>query len=1632
VAGRYGGGISTPDGMYITSNTIAYNKAQYGGGISGGGRSDDAFPNETGVPAGDTSTTFDFPVAPHFDTTITLNLITGNYATMDGGGLYELTAFRHTYKDRHFPNDNNFSTTKEEYWIKGEVWIEDNMITSNTALRYGGGLYNCSGVEWERLQVHSKCWEKEWDWLKPRIKRNFIVFNHAGADGGAAYDCDIMDMWNCVISSNTAENLGAGLMNFGQPYNILLHPCGAPWPELYIYELTTINNCTIWGNKQKGVGGAGIRGGGAFIRNCIIWGNIAPVTPGDVFQRQFADSIPVPTYSTIEGWSGGGIGNLATEPDVINPDVFDFRLIPESNLIDAGGSAFAYGSWNPFRPGEPVLDDIRGEYRPYIDGTDDTRQRGSGSDYDIGAYEYHHPLPLITGLVMLYTQEPIEGVILATTDGLSTATTDINGYYELPVPYEWTGTVMPELGGWTFIPASRSYPILDNSRHAYRVPDSDQIRVDRQNYWAVPPGPPENDDWGNAIEITAADGQTAGWNVNATLQDGEPVHAAVGAGNSVWWVWTAPSNGNMAIDTVGSTFNTVLAVHTGDSVATLTEVVSNDNLSLLSNKSRVSFRARAGVTYYIAVDGRGPSPNVWGGIRLTWSFLRAPSNDDFAMALPITSQDGSTDGTNMLAGREPGEPEHAGTANARASVWWVYNATGNGTLVVDTSGSRIDTVMAVYTGSSVDSLAEIVSNNNALEGKTYSRVTIPVDPGVTYYIAIDGLNEADTGTIRLNWRFFSAPVNDDFVDAITLTGENDSISGWNTGATTELNEPDHAGAAAGLSVWYTWTAPSTGFGVIETRGSVFNTVLGIYSGNDLSALGAVASNDDANNFSAYSRVIFNAQAGQTYRIAVDGSVANGVDTFGDFVLSWRVMTPPPNDDFRNAAAIFGASGQTSGWNVGATREVDEPIHASYLAEHSAWWVWTAPADGGMIITTDGSTYDTVLAVYTGTSLGSLVKIAENDESTRVGDGQSWSEVLFEVAAGVEYYIAVDGFSGNDTGDIVLNWERFEIPTNDDFAMAVAIADGAGMTTGWNRGFSLEPGEPSHADGTAQRSAWWRYDAAQTGKLSINTFGSSFDTVLGVYTGESVDALKSLGANNNNNGSDKSLVRVGVFAGESYYIAVDGFEPGDRGLIVLNWDLILTPPNDDFDYATTITGVWGESVGLNYLATLEPGEPVHDGAEGESSVWYLWEAEGGGLLHLDTEGSTFDTVLAAYTGDAVDALTLFEANNDADGGLWSTLDFNVQAGQTYRIAIDSRNQDETGTVTLNYHLFMPPANDNFATAQPLPGTQGSAPGHNVGASRESGEPMHAHGTGNRSVWYSYQTPSNGLLEINTRGSNFDTVLGVYTGDFVQALTEQVSNDDVSQIEQTAGNWSKVYVLVSEGMTYRIAVDGIYPDTTGEITLSYNLQSAPEHDRFATAKAISSDTGSETVSNLTASVEAGEPNHVNGNGNASLWWSWTSPMSGKVVFHTSRSQIDTVLAAYTGNTFAGLVTVAADDDGGDGTRSQITFDAVAGQTYKVVVDGKNGARGLVRLDWFLFQAPQNDDLAKALTLLGATGSLKTTNQLATHELGEPIHCDRCGENSIWWKWTAPVTGRITIDTAGSDFDTVLAVYTGSVMD
>jgi subtilisin family serine protease len=123
---------------------------------------------------------------------------------------------------------------------------------------------------------------------------------------------------------------------------------------------------------------------------------------------------------------------------------------------------------------------------------------------------------------------------------------------------------------------------------------------------------------------------------------------------------------------------------------------------------------------------------------------------------------------------------------------------------------------------------------------------------------------------------------------------------------------------------------------------------------------------------------------------------------------------PPNDNFANRFVIAiptgGATSITAtGNNVEATKESGEPNHAGNTGGRSVWWEWTPGISATVSVKTKGSGINTSLAVYTGSSVGSLTAVGNN----LITDGYGWATVTFTASSTATYMIAVDGYDAEE-------------------------------------------------------------------------------------------------------------------------------------------------------------------------------------------------------------------------------------------------------------------------------------------------------------------------------------------------------------------------------------------------------------------------------------------------------------------------------------------------------------------------------------------------------------------------------------------------------------------------------------------
>jgi hypothetical protein len=412
----------------------------------------------------------------------------------------------------------------------------------------------------------------------------------------------------------------------------------------------------------------------------------------------------------------------------------------------------------------------------------------------------------------------------------------------------------------------------------------------------------------------------------------------------------------------------------------------------------------------------------------------------------------------------------------------------------------------------------------------------------------------------------AAPANDEFSAAEELSASLPvGATGSNVEATKETDEPDHAGIAAGHSVWYSWQAPGPGLVTVGTCGSDFETVLGVYTGSAVDGLTKVGSGSFSRGpkcaFSGQSEVTFKATAGTTYRIAVDGAAYEEefeeeefeANTEGEIELAIAPTAPPANDAFADSQALSGPFPFVEAQNWGATKEAGEPAHAGNKGGASTWYSWTAPRSG-LVFGFACATFESLFGVYTGGAVNDLAPVASATTSEFECEGLS-----FAADAGVTYRIAVDGaysatLDSGQMGTYLL--ELWMPPSNDDFRNAWQLPGSTSFLFSQSTlGATRQVGDPRPA-GIEEPGAtvWFNWTAPGTGTVSLDTCGSDFDTFLGVYIGQALGALAQVAVNDNSPGpycprTRRSELAFAASAGTTYRFMVGGpeFEQGELTL-----------------------------------------------------------------------------------------------------------------------------------------------------------------------------------------------------------------------------------------------------------------------------------------------------------------------------------------------------------------------------------------------------------------------------------------------------------------------------------------------------
>jgi hypothetical protein len=431
------------------------------------------------------------------------------------------------------------------------------------------------------------------------------------------------------------------------------------------------------------------------------------------------------------------------------------------------------------------------------------------------------------------------------------------------------------------------------------------------------------------------------------------------------------------------------------------------------------------------------------------------------------------------------------------------------------------------------------------------------------------VNEA-TAVVSTNNTFDSSFDLDSLTNGVGAMGSNVVARG------TAAGPGFIAGKKAGGYLWYDWTADFTGVIALTTRGSTFDTLLGVYTGDSLTNLTSIAEDDDSGGFFT-SLVSFNCVQGTNYHIVVAGyHGATGMVSLS--------MSP---------GQLLGLAGPTNGYSVGAAEPVitaqpsNEVVQAGSTVVLNAsetngincqWYFEGAPVAGGTNVNLVISNFPASAAGNYYLQISNAVDVVQSEPAQ--------IQVAAVAAQGAQANVLMDKF-----GDAV---DLAGIGT-DHYRPKDGGGDSGGYTVSQSfntTGATKETGEPNHAGQPGGASYWYTYTAKANGTLEFDTQGSSFNTILAIYIGpgDSFSTLTNVGAEYTTNyiiDGQPSVVISNVVAGTPYYIAVDGYgdasgaaqlniNANDPGINKVNTN---TPPATNSEITVAIT-----SPTANYLTT----------------------------------------------------------------------------------------------------------------------------------------------------------------------------------------------------------------------------------------------------------------------------------------------------------------------------------------------------------------------------------------------------------------------------------------------------------------
>jgi hypothetical protein len=338
---------------------------------------------------------------------------------------------------------------------------------------------------------------------------------------------------------------------------------------------------------------------------------------------------------------------------------------------------------------------------------------------------------------------------------------------------------------------------------------------------------------------------------------------------------------------------------------------------------------------------------------------------------------------------------------------------------------------------------------------------------------------------------------------------------------------------------------------------------------------------------------------------------------------------PPNDNFANATTVPGFPFTNTVDLSQATAEAGEPSDCAFFSgSASAWYTLTASSTGSVSVTPDR-------IANPGTFLGAYHSAAPGFAGlSLLGCAQFSNPLSFNVASGSTYYVQVTQFGGGSSHRLTFTFAP--PPPNDEFDAATTVGSLPFAVVENTSSSSSAADDPTSSCGGQGPTVWYDFTPAQAAVVDVNTEGSSYDTLIGAYTGAR-GGLSEVACNNNDprQGSYQARLRIAVQASVTYHLMI-GWGAGvypTAGELHLSVALAPPPPaNDDFNDATAIGALpFGQDLDTS-AATVAADDPSGScfGPVG-ATVWYKITPTTSDPIRIAIRALDFGPAMALYTG-----------------------------------------------------------------------------------------------------------------------------------------------------------------------------------------------------------------------------------------------------------------------------------------------------------------------------------------------------------------------------------------------------------------